>query len=160
MPFASLLIEIHEVDGLEKISFMTANPFDFTQDLVETLALPKVDRYLHMAVQSGSDRILERMNRRHTIEEYRELITRIRKAVPDISLGTDIIVGFPGETQEDFEQTLDLVREIGYSVVFMAMYSPRPGTAAEKLYEDDVPRTEKKRRHAVLSQLVDQNKPY
>lgn len=154
LPFAKLLRDVHDIDGIEKISFLTANPFDFTRDLVETLALPKIDRYLHMAVQSGSDKVLARMNRKHSITEYRTLVCELRQTVPDIELGTDIIVGFPGETRDDFELTMGLVREVNYSVVYIAMYSPRPGTVAAE-WNDDVSRAEKKRRHAELSQLVE-----
>jgi len=154
LPFASLLRELHELEDLDKLSFLTANPFDFTLDLVETLALPKLDRYLHMAVQSGSDTVLQRMNRRHTIAEYCKLIAAIRARVPDMELGTDIIVGFPGETEAEFEETVKLVREIRYDNVYVAMYSPRPGTYAAKKYTDDVPKEEKKRRYQLIANLV------
>ena len=156
LPFASLLREIHEINGIERLSFLTANPFDFTRDMVQALALPKVDRYLHMAVQSGSDTVLDRMNRRHTIAEYRKLIASIRKSVPDIELGTDIIVGFPGETEEEFSETLRLISDIRYNVVFTAMYSPRPGTSAATKYADDVPKAVKKERYARVQDFLAQ----
>lgn len=150
IPFAGLLRKVHEIDGVEKISFISSNPFDFTQDLIETLSLPKIDKYLHMAVQSGNNQILEKMNRRHTIEEFKGLITSIKKEVPDMQFGTDIIVGFPGETKEQFEDTVKLFKEIPFKVAFISIYSPRKGTNAEKFMEDNIPLKEKKRRHVKL----------
>jgi tRNA-2-methylthio-N6-dimethylallyladenosine synthase len=152
--FAQLLRTLHDIEGLERISFLTANPFDFSDELVEALALPKIDRYLHMAVQSGSNQILQKMNRKHTIEDYKRLIARIRKVVPDIRLGTDIIVGFPGETDEDFAATMQLLREIEYVVVYVAMYSPRPGTAAVQRLRDDVLQEIKQKRHKTVLDYI------
>lgn len=150
IPFANLLRKIHEIKEIEKISFISSNPFDFTQDLIDSLALPKIDRYLHMAVQSGNNEILKAMNRRHTIEEFKELVTKIKKAVPDITFGTDIIVGFPGETEEQFMDTVNLFKWMKFNVAFISIYSPRLGTNAQKLLKDDVPLKEKKRRHKYL----------
>ena len=153
-PFAKLLRRLHEIEGLEKIWFITSNPWDFSDDLVDALTLPKIEKYLHLPVQSGDDEILRRMNRPYTVREYKELVGKIRKTVPEVKLGTDIIVGFPGETEEQFQHTVDLVKEVGFSGAYVAMYSPRPGTAAAKLYEDDVPREEKRRRHKIILDLV------
>lgn len=150
IPFADLLRKVHELDGVERISFISSNPFDFTQDLIDTLALPKIDRYLHMAVQSGSNDVLKRMNRRHTIEEFKKLVTKIKGTVPDMTFGTDIIVGFPGETEEQFMETVNLFKWMKFNVAYISIYSPREGTAAQRFMKDDVPLKEKKRRHAYL----------
>ena len=158
LPFAALLRRVHEVEGVEKIKFITSNPFDFTSDLVQTLKLPKIERYLHLPVQSGDNDILKKMGRRHSREDYLELVMEIRQAVPEIELGTDIIVGFSGETEEQFLNTVDLVKTVGFNVVFIAMYSPRPGTVSAKLYLDDVPREEKRRRHAYLTKIWQKSK--
>ena len=153
IPFANLLRKIHEINDIEKISFISSNPFDFTQDLIDTLSLPKIDRYLHMAVQSGNNEILKAMNRRHTIEEFKELVTKIKTAVPDITFGTDIIVGFPGETEDQFMDTVNLFKWMKFNVAFISIYSPRIGTNAEKNLKDDVPLKEKKRRYKYLTEI-------
>ncbi len=159
LPFASLLREIHALEGLSKLSFVSSNPFDFTQDMIEVLKLPKIDRFLHMAVQSGSNAVLKRMNRRHTAEEFTDLASRIRQTVPDIELGTDLIVGFCGETDEDFEATLALVRTVRFNVAYLAMYSPRPGTFAATHWVDDVPKIVKKQRYERLLTAVEAADP-
>lgn len=158
IPFSSLLRSVHQTEGLEKIKFITSNPFDFTADLVGALKLLKIDRYLHLPVQSGDNEILKKMNRRHTREDYLELVGEIRQAVPEIELGTDIIVGFPGETEEQFLNTVDLVKMVKFNVIYTAMYSARPGTASAKLYKDDVPLAEKRRRHAYLTKVWQETK--
>jgi len=158
LPFADLLRDVHDISGVEKISFISSNPFDFTQDLVEVLSLPKISRYLHIAVQSGDDEILRKMNRRHTVGEFKELVRRIRQKVPDIELGTDIIVGFPGEAEEQFQNTVSLCKEIKFNVVYISAYSERLGTAAQKIFKDDVPLKEKKRRYKILRDVVEQFK--
>ncbi|MCL5003744.1 MAG: MiaB/RimO family radical SAM methylthiotransferase [Patescibacteria group bacterium] len=159
IPFAGLLRKVHEIKGIEKIKFITSNPFDFTSDLVETLKLPKIDRYLHLPVQSGDNEVLKKMGRRHTREDYLELVEEIRTAVPEIELGTDIIVGFPGETEAHFENTVDLFRRVRFNVAYISMYSPREGTVSARLYKDDVSRAEKRRRHARLTQAWHETKP-
>lgn len=153
IPFADLLRKVHDIEGAEKIKFITSNPFDFSADLVETLKMPKIDRYLHLPVQSGDDEILQKMGRRHTRADYLELVEDIRKAVPEIELGTDIIVGFPGETEDNFSNTVDLIKKVQFNVAFISIYSPRPGTVGSRLYKDDVPLSEKRRRHAYLTQV-------
>ncbi len=158
LPFANLLREVHEVEGIDKISFISSNPFDFTNDLVEVLKLPKISRYLHIAVQSGNNEVLKKMNRRHTVEDFTDLIANVREAVPEIELGTDIIVGFPSETESQFEDTIKLCEKIGFSVAYISIYSPRKGTPAEKFFKDDVSLNEKKRRHAVLTQVIEKSK--
>ena len=158
LPFADLLREIHELEGVKKIDFLSSNPFDFTSDLIDVFKLPKISNYLHMAVQSGNNDVLKRMNRRHTVEDFFNLIERIREAKPDLELGTDIIVGFPGETEEEFLDTIKLFEKVKFDVAFISIYSPRKGTPSEKHLIDDVPLTEKKSRHARLMKVWQENK--
>ncbi len=153
LPFADLLRKVHAIEGIEKISFLSSNPFDFTNDLLDVLKLPKIDNYLHIAVQSGNNEVLKKMNRRHTIEDFYKLAEKIKTVKPEVELGTDIIVGFPGETEEQFEDTVELFKKIKFNVAFISIYSPRKGTPSEKFYKDDVPFAEKKRRHAKLTKV-------
>ena len=139
MTFAQLLREIEQIDGLERIRFMTSHPKDLSDELIEVMGnSKKICKHLHLPVQSGSSRILQKMNRRYTKEQYLTLVEKIRRAVPDISLTTDIIVGFPGETEEDFQETLDVVRKVRYDSAFTFIYSKRSGTPAAVM-EDQVP---------------------
>ena len=139
MTFAQLLQEIEKIEGLERIRFMTSHPKDLSDELIEVMAQSqKICKHLHLPVQSGSTRILEKMNRRYTKEHYLGLVEKIKAAVPDISLTTDIIVGFPGETEEDFQETLDVVRKVRYDSAFTFIYSKRTGTPAAVL-EEQVP---------------------
>lgn len=132
--FAKLLYAIEEIPGIERVRFMTSHPKDLSDSLIDAMAhLKKVCHHLHLPFQSGSTRILEKMNRKYTKEHYLSLVDRIKTAIPDIALTTDIIVGFPGETEEDFEETLDVVRKVGYDAAYMFIYSPRKGTPAAKL---------------------------
>jgi len=158
LPFASLLREVHEINGIEKIDFISSNPFDFTNDLVQTLKLPKIVNHIHIAAQSGNNDVLKAMNRRHTIENFIKLIKDIKNVRPDMKFGTDIIVGFPGETTSQFNDSIKLFKQIPFQVAFISMYSHRQGTPAEELYEDDVTRTEKKRRHAELTKVWKETK--
>ncbi|MBI4999812.1 MiaB/RimO family radical SAM methylthiotransferase [Candidatus Gottesmanbacteria bacterium] len=151
--FAKLLTVLHEIPGIKKISFMTSNPWDLTDEIIEAMKLPKIDRYLHLPVQSGDDKILQRMNRYYTANDYLNLVKKIRQKIPDIKIGTDIIVGFPEETEEQFQHTVDLCKKIGFVKAYIAKYSPRPGTVAYKL-KDDVPYQEKKRRWKILEELI------
>ncbi len=155
--FAKLLTQLHDISGLEELWFLTSNPWDFPPELIEAMALPKIRRYLHLPLQSGDNEILKKMNRPYTAEEYNNLVERVRAQVPDIELGTDLIVGFPGETKEQFQNTVELVKDIGFQGAYIAMYSPRPGTAAARHFKDDVSREEKKRRHAELTAAVEKN---
>ena len=159
LPFTNLLRKVHELEGLEKLSFISSNPFDFTEDLIDTLKLPKIDNFLHIAVQSGNNDILKSMNRRHTIEEFISLLNRIKEVKPSVEFGTDIIVGFPGETREQFMDSVKLFQAISFNVVFISMYSQRKGTPAEKLYKDDIPLKEKKWRHAYMTKVWKKTKP-
>lgn len=134
--FAQLLKRIEKIDGLERIRFMTSHPKDLSDELIEVMAgSSKICDHIHLPLQSGSSRILERMNRRYSKEAYLELVDRIRTAIPGVSLTTDIIVGFPGETEEDFEETLDVVRKAGFDSAYTFIYSKRTGTPAAKFEE-------------------------
>ena len=146
MSFAELLRQVEQIEGLKRIRFMTSHPKDLSDELIEVMAeSKKICRHLHLPVQSGSSRILKQMNRRYTKEQYLELVEKIRRAMPDISLTTDIIVGFPGETEEDFEETLDVVRKVRYDSAFTFLYSPRTGTPAAAM-ENQVPEAVAKKR--------------
>lgn len=137
--FAELLRRIEKIEGLKRIRFMTSHPKDLSDELIEVMASSeKICKHLHLPVQSGSTRILKKMNRRYTKESYLELAEKIKKAVTDISLTTDIIVGFPGETEEDFQETLDVVRKVRYDSAFTFIYSKRTGTPAAAM-EDQIP---------------------
>lgn len=151
--FALLLEIIHTIEGVKKISFLTSNPWDFSDDLIRAMKLAKISRELHLPVQSGDDQILARMNRPYTAGEYLGLIQKIKREIPEVKIGTDIIVGFPGETRKAFNNTCRLCRQIGFSKAYIAAYSPRPGTAAFE-FEDDVSCQEKKRRWQILNKLI------
>lgn len=149
-PFPRLLEALSKVEGLERIRFTSAHPKGCTDELVRAYAeFPKVCRHLHLPVQSGSDRLLKEMGRRYTREEYLTAVKRLRDFDPEFALTTDIIVGYPGETEEDFEATRSLMEEAGFDNSFIFKYSPRPGTRSAKL-EDDVAKEEKERRDQVL----------
>ena len=137
--FAQLLREVEKIEGLERIRFMTSHPKDLSDELIQVMKeSKKICRHLHLPLQSGSTRILQQMNRRYTREQYLELAQRIRREIPDIAITTDIIVGFPGETPEDLEQTIDMVREVRYDNAFTFIYSKRTGTPAAAM-ENQVP---------------------
>lgn len=154
--FAELLKMLNDVDGLERIRFMTSNPKDLSDELIEAFAVcDKLCKNLHLPIQSGSNRVLKRMNRKYTREDYLKLIEKLRKTVPDITLSTDIIVGFPGETNEDFEETLSIVKEVEYDSAFTFIYSIRKGTPAEK-FEDQIEESEKHRRFDLLVSAVNE----
>ena len=152
--FAGLLARLNEVEGLERIRFASPHPRHVTPRMIEAMRdLPKVCRHLHLPVQSGSTRVLQAMRRRHTREDYLDLVVRLREAMPDLALSTDMIVGFPGETADDFEQTLSLARAARYHSMFSFKYSPRPNTLALKRMPDDVSEEEKTRRIVALQGL-------
>ena len=131
MTFAQLLRQVGEIEEIKRIRFMTSHPKDLSEELIQAMKeTPKVCRHLHLPLQSGSTRILQEMNRRYTKEQYLALVDRIRQAIPEISLTTDIIVGFPGETEEDFAETMDVVRQVRYDSAFTFIYSKRTGTPA------------------------------
>jgi tRNA-2-methylthio-N6-dimethylallyladenosine synthase len=146
LPFADLLYRVAAIDGVQRIRFTTSNPHDFTPSLAQAFAdLPKLCNAFHLPVQSGSNRILDRMNRQYTREQYLERVQWIRSVRPEIAFSTDIIVGFPGETEEDFENTLSLVQEMKYAFIYAFKYSPRKGTPATR-FKEHVPEEEKDRR--------------
>lgn len=150
--FAGLIYKINEIEGLERIRFMTSHPKDLSDRLIQAFVdCKKLCRHIHLPVQSGSSDVLRRMNRRYTKEDYLRLVEKIRAAVPDIAITTDIIVGFPAETEEDFEETLDLVRKVEYDSAFTFLYSIRTGTPAAS-YEDQIPESIK---HERFDRLVD-----
>ena len=131
MSFAGLLREVEKIDGLQRIRFMTSHPKDLSDELIEVMAASsKICRHLHLPLQSGSTRILQAMNRRYTKEQYLELVDKIRTAMPDIALTTDIIVGFPGETPEDVDETIDVIKKVQFDNAFTFIYSKRTGTPA------------------------------
>lgn len=139
MTFAQLLREVEKIDGLERIRFMTPHPKDLSDELIEVMAeSDKICSHMHLPMQSGSTRLLKRMNRHYTKEQYLELAQKIKDRIPGVSFTTDIIVGFPGETEEDFEDTLDVVRKVGFDSAFTYVYSKRTGTPAAAM-EDQVP---------------------
>ena len=152
--FAGLLERLQPIEGLERIRFASPHPRHVTPRMIAAMrALPKVCRHLHLPVQSGSSRVLSAMRRRHSREHYLHLVDRLREAVPDIALSTDMIVGFPGETREDFEETLTLTTAVRFHSMFSFKYSPRPNTLALKRLPDDVPDEEKTRRIVELQRL-------
>ena len=152
--FAQLLRMLEPIEGLKRIRFMTSHPKDLSDELIETMARSsKICHHLHLPLQSGSSRVLKEMNRRYDKEKYLSLVEKIRKAIPDISLTTDIIVGFPGETEEDFKETLDVVEKAGYDTAFTFLYSKRTGTPAAKM-EDQIPEDVAKERFGRLLSLV------
>ena len=144
-----------QIEGIQRIQFTTSHPFEFGQDLIDIyLEVPELISYVHLPVQSGSNSILEKMRRRHTRDEYLEIIEKLKTTREGISISSDFIVGFPGETEDDFLDTLDLVDRVGYDESFSFIYSPRPNTAAKDL-EDDVPLEEKKNRLSVLQHKLE-----
>lgn len=152
--FARLLERVASVPGVERIRFASPHPRHVTPRLIAAMRdIPAVCRHLHLPVQSGSTRVLAAMRRRHTREQYLELVDQLRAAIPDIALSTDLIVGFPGETDAEFEETMSLIRAVDYHYLFSFKYSPRPNTLAEKRLADDVPEGEKTRRIMALQAL-------
>jgi tRNA-2-methylthio-N6-dimethylallyladenosine synthase len=159
--FPHLLKDIAELPGVKKVTFLSSNPWDFSDELIEVMRAHKnINRVLHLPVQAGSNAIIKRMNRWYTREEYLALIAKLRKAMPEIIITTDIIVGFPGETLEDFEATKSMIREADFAQTFIAWYSPRPGTVAARGMVDDIPIQEKKRRFRELDALAYKKQSY
>jgi tRNA-2-methylthio-N6-dimethylallyladenosine synthase len=152
--FTGLLAAIHDVDGIERIRFASPHPRHFDQRFLDAMTrLPKICRHLHIPVQSGSTRVLNGMRRRYSRESYLELVGRIRATLPDVALSTDMIVGFPGESDADFDETLSLTAAVRYHSMFSFKYSPRPNTLADKRLADDVSEDEKTRRIMALQAL-------
>ncbi len=154
--FAELLRLVAAIDGIDRIRFTTSHPIEFTDDIIAVYEdTPELVSFLHLPVQSGSDRILNLMKRTHTVLEYKSIIRKLRKARPDILISSDFIIGFPGETQEDFEQTMKLIAEVNFDVSYSFVFSPRPGTPAADM-ADDVPEEEKKQRLYILQDRINQ----
>jgi tRNA-2-methylthio-N6-dimethylallyladenosine synthase len=153
---ATLIYYVAAIDGIDRIRFTTSHPVEFTDSLIQAYAeVPALANYLHLPVQHGSDRILAAMKRGHTVIEYKSKIRKLRAVRPDISLSSDFIVGFPGETDADFEALMNLVADIGFDQSFSFIYSARPGTPAASL-DDGTPMDEKKRRLSILQERISQ----
>jgi tRNA-2-methylthio-N6-dimethylallyladenosine synthase len=151
-----LITLVAEIEGIDRIRYTTSHPVEFSDSLIEVYAeVPELVSHLHLPVQSGSDRILAKMKRGHTVLEYKSKIRRLRKIRPDLSMSSDFIIGFPGETDKDFEQTMDLIAQIGFDQSFSFVFSARPGTPAAEL-PDDTPMAVKKERLALLQQRINQ----
>jgi tRNA-2-methylthio-N6-dimethylallyladenosine synthase len=151
---AGLLRIVHEIEGLERVRFLTSHPSYFSEELMETVAeLPKVMPHIEVPIQAGDDAVLENMKRGYTQADYRQLIAKIREKIPGCSIATDIIVGFPGETEEQFTQTYQVLADLKLDVAHLARYSPREGTVATRRMVDDVPEEEKMRRFRLLEEL-------
>ncbi len=154
---ADLLRAIHEIEGIERIRFLTSHPNWMDDRLLEAVAeLPKVCEHIEVPVQAGDDEVLARMKRGYTADDYRRLVERIRRRIPGVSIATDVIVGFPGETEAQFQRTYDLLAELRLDVAHLARYSPRPGTVAQRRMVDDVPQEEKMRRFRLLEALQEE----
>ncbi|MCE4061739.1 MULTISPECIES: tRNA (N6-isopentenyl adenosine(37)-C2)-methylthiotransferase MiaB [Pandoraea] len=155
--FALLIEYVAEVPGIERIRYTTSHPKEFTQRLIDTYAkVPKLVSHLHLPVQHGADRVLSAMKRGYTVLEYKSIIRRLRQVRPEMSMSSDFIVGFPGETEEDFDKLMAMIHEIGYDTSFSFIYSPRPGTPAANL-QDDTPREVKLRRLQHLQAVIEEN---
>jgi tRNA-2-methylthio-N6-dimethylallyladenosine synthase len=156
--FPYLLEEVAQM-GFEKVDFLSSNPWDFSQELIGVIAKNKnISRTIHLPVQSGDNMVLKKMNRWYTSKQYLALISKIKDQISKIKFTTDIIVGFPKETEKQFQNTVDLCKKVGFEKAYVAMYSPRPMTTATKLFEDNVPHKVKKQRWLVLENLI--NKPH
>jgi tRNA-2-methylthio-N6-dimethylallyladenosine synthase len=154
--FAELLRLVAAIDGIDRIRFTTSHPVEFTDDIIEVYKdTPELVSFLHLPIQSGSDRILTMMKRPHTVLEYKAIIRKLRAVRPDIHMSSDFIIGFPGETNDDFEKTMKLIAEVNYDVSFSFIYSPRPGTPAADMV-DDVSLEEKKQRLQILQDRITQ----
>lgn len=153
--FPALLTEVSRIKGLEVIDFISSNPWDFSDELIDVIAGNKnISRHIHLPLQSGDNDVLKRMNRWYTREEYFALVEKLRKKIPEVTISTDIIVGFCKETRAQFDNTVNLAKKVGFSKAYVAMYSDRPMTAAHKAFKDTVPFKEKKRRWKVLEELI------
>jgi tRNA-2-methylthio-N6-dimethylallyladenosine synthase len=159
--FPYLLTEVCKIDGIKEIDFLSSNPWDFSDELIAVIASnKKISRQIHLPVQSGDDEILKKMNRWYTAGQYLELIRKIREKVPGVTFSTDIIVGFPGETEEQFQHTVELCKKVGFVKAYVAMYSDRPMTDAHKNFHDTLPYSEKKRRWGTLENLINKSDKY
>jgi len=152
--FPKLLEEVAK-KNLKKVSFISSNPWDFSDELIEVIAkYSNIDRLLHLPFQSGDDEVLKNMNRGYTKQEYLDLVEKIKSKVPGVKFSTDIIIGFPGEDEVAFQNTVDVCKKVGFDIAYLNKYSPRRGTVSAKLYKDEIPMSEKKRRWNILNDLV------
>ena len=155
--FANLLEDVDKIEGIEVIRFVSPHPKDFTDDVIDVISKSKkISRLIHVPLQSGSTNVLKEMNRKYTKEQYLDLIKRIRNKIPDVVFSTDIIVGFPGETEEDFEDTIDVVKQVDFEQIFMFIYSRRVGTRADKM-ENQIPEKIKHKRFDRLKQVFEES---
>lgn len=155
--FANLLEDVDKIEGIEVIRFVSPHPKDFTDDVIDVISKSKkISRLIHVPLQSGSTNVLKEMNRKYTKEQYLDLIKRIRNKIPDVVFSTDIIVGFPGETEEDFEDTIDVVEQVNFEQIFMFIYSRRVGTRADKM-ENQIPEEIKHKRFDRLKQVFEES---
>lgn len=153
--FATLLKEINQIEGIERIRFVSPHPKDFTDDVIEAISTcNKVCKLVHLPLQSGNTKVLKEMNRKYTKEQYLELVKKMKAKIPDLKLSTDIIVGFPGETDEEFQDTLDVVRKVKFEQVYMFIYSRRVGTPGDKM-DNQIPEEQKHKRFNQLKDLVE-----
>ena len=146
--------EVNKIEGIKRVNFSTSHPKDMNDELINALTLPKQVNYLHLPLQSGDDEVLRKMNRKYSVEDFEKIIDKVRRIKPDIAIGTDIIVGFPGETEKQFDNTLKFYEKIQFDIAFISRYSVRDGTAAAKLV-DNVPIAEKKLRWQELQALME-----
>ena len=152
---AYLINKLSEIDGLKRIRYMTSHPLDMKDELIKIHAEnPKLMPFLHLPIQSGSDSILKKMNRKHTVDHYLKIVDKIRNARPDIAMSSDFIVGFPGETDKDFEDTMKFIEKVKFVIAYSFIYSPRPGTPAQ--YKDNISTPIKKARLSALQSLLTQ----
>lgn len=158
--FPELLDTVAKIPGLARLDFISSNPWDFSNDLIHTISRNKnISRQIHLPSQSGSDDVLKKMNRWYSAKEYLDLVSKLREAVKGVEISTDIIVGFPGESEDDFKKTVSLAREAKFFKAYISMYSPRPQTAATVSLQDTIPHKEKRRRWEILEELINQTVP-
>lgn len=154
-PFVKLLEEVNQIDGLQRIRFTSSHPKDMSDELINALGkYKKICNHIHLPVQAGDDQVLKNMNRHYSIDDYKLLIKKIRRTVPDVAISTDIIVGFPGETEKQFMNTVQLFADIQFDMAYIAQFSPRKGTVAGDRMEDNVPQNEKSRRFHYLNEVL------
>jgi len=154
--FAALLWEINQIPEIKRLHFTAPHPLHMTDEVIDAMALPAHVNFIHLPVQSGDNDVLRRMNRRYTIEQFDDVVQRLREKIPSIAIGTDIIVGFSGETEVQFQKTIEHYKNIGYDIAYTAKYSERSGTAAKRAFKDDVSQEEKKRRWNELQQVMEE----
>lgn len=152
--FPKLLEEVAKLD-FDKVSFLSSNPWDFSDELIEVISkYPNVDRLIHLPFQAGDNEVLKKMNRGYTKKEYLELVDKIRRSVEGAKISTDIIVGFPGEDEKAFLETIDVCKKVNFDIAYINKYSPRKGTVSARMFENEIPQSEKKRRWKILDDLV------